>query len=43
MGAGDEVTFRYRVVLHKGNARAGRVRERYADWIAPPEAGVAEA
>ena len=34
--AGDEVTFRYRVVLHKGNARAGRVRERYADWIAPP-------
>jgi hypothetical protein len=36
--AGGEILFRYRIVLHKGDAAGGRVRERYLDWIAPPEA-----
>jgi hypothetical protein len=40
---GGELTFRYRVVLHKGNARGGRVRERWLDLAAPLTAEVAEA
>ncbi len=38
--AGREVTFRYRVVLHRGDARRGRVRERWGDLASPPEAEV---
>jgi len=36
----DELTFRYRVVLHKGGADSGRVRERWVDLASPPEAEV---
>jgi hypothetical protein len=37
--AGKSVTFRYRVVLHEGDEKQGRIAERYADYkneILPP-------
>jgi hypothetical protein len=40
---GEESTFRYRVILHKGNAQSGRVRERWVDLATPPEVEVTEA
>ena len=40
--AGGELLFRYRVVLHKGDAAGGRVRERFLDWIAPPVTAVVD-
>jgi hypothetical protein len=35
--AGQSVTFRYRVVLHEGDERSGRIAERYADYIKETE------
>jgi len=40
VAGGDELTFRYRVVLHKGGAKSGRVRQRWLDLASPPEAEV---
>jgi hypothetical protein len=31
--AGQSVTFRYRVVLHEGDEKQGRIAERYADYL----------
>ncbi len=31
--AGQSVTFRYRVVLHEGDEKQGRIAERYADYV----------
>lgn len=31
--AGQSVTFRYRVVLHPGDQKTGRIAERYADYV----------
>ncbi len=31
--AGQSVTFRYRVVLHEGDEKKGRIAERYADYV----------
>jgi hypothetical protein len=36
MPAGSELVFRYRLLIHKGDAKAGRVGERYHDYINPP-------
>lgn len=38
--AGGELVFRYRILLHKGDAEDGRVAARYVDWVAPPEVKV---
>jgi len=35
--AGQSVTFRYRVVLHDGDERQGRIAERYADYVKETE------
>jgi hypothetical protein len=34
--AGGSLTFRYRLLIHKGDARGGRVASRYHDYINPP-------
>lgn len=34
---GQRTTWRYRVYVHTGDARRGKVRERFLDFIAPPE------
>jgi len=34
---GKNLIFRYRLFLHKGNARKGRVKEAYHNYINPPE------
>lgn len=39
---GDTVTFRYRVFLHRGDAAAGKIAARWADFAAPPTVGVEE-
>ena len=36
LAAGEQATFRYRVLWHSGDAVAARVGERYLDWAAPP-------
>jgi hypothetical protein len=33
---GTTLTFRYRVLMHKGDAKEGRVDQHYHAWIAPP-------
>lgn len=33
---GETLSFRYRVVLHEGNAAAGQVNARYLDYVSPP-------
>jgi len=35
--SGDSVTFRYRIVLHEGDAETARVEELYAEFAAPGE------
>lgn len=37
--AGETMTFRYRVYLHRGDAAAGEVEARFADYAFPPAAG----
>ncbi len=37
---GEELTFRYRVFIHKGDAGEGKVKERYHDFINPPKISV---
>lgn len=34
--AGERITFRYRVVVHEGDAAEGRIREHYAAFAYPP-------
>lgn len=36
LGAGETWTFRYRLYLHRGDAAAGDVRNRYLCYVAPP-------
>ncbi len=36
LGANSQATFRYRVYIHRGGAREGRVAERFHDWVNPP-------
>ncbi len=38
--AGQELVFRYRVLVHAGGASEGRVREKYLDYVFPPAAVV---
>ncbi len=38
--AGGKLTFRYRVLIHAGQAEAGGVADRYLDWLFPPRASV---
>ena len=38
--AGETVTFRYRVFVHAGDASAGQMDERHADFAAPPSVAV---
>jgi len=38
--AGQNLTFRYRVLVHAGGAREGDVREKYLEWLFPPTATV---
>jgi Family of unknown function (DUF6807) len=40
--AGGRIRFRYRVLVHAGDASMGGVRDRYLDWIFPPTASVRE-
>jgi hypothetical protein len=35
---GQETTWRYRLSIHKGNAREGKVSNRFLDYVAPPRA-----
>ncbi len=37
---GDTLRFRYRVLIHKGDAKAGKVDEAYHAWIQAPQARV---
>jgi len=37
---GSTTTWRYRVFLHKGDARRGRVAERYIDFVFPPRVAI---
>ena len=34
--AHDAAAFRYRIILHEGNAESAGIRERYHDWVNPP-------
>lgn len=34
--AGEEATFRYRIVLHEGDAEHARICDRFVDWAWPP-------
>ena len=34
---GESITFTYRLLIHPGDARGGKVAERYLDYIAPPK------
>ena len=36
IGSGMELTFRYRVMVHRGDARRARIADRYNDYIHPP-------
>ena len=36
--AGETGTFRYRVAFHRGDARKGRIADRFNDWVGPPDA-----
>jgi len=38
--AGETFKFRYRVMIHKGTAKDGRVDEAYHAWIQPPKARI---
>jgi len=38
--AGESVTFRYRILIHDGDAVAANIAERYADYILPPDVKV---
>ena len=38
--AGQNLTFRYRVLVHAGGAREGDVRDKYLEWLFPPTATV---
>ncbi|MCK4284071.1 MAG: PmoA family protein, partial [Candidatus Brocadiae bacterium] len=38
--AGEHLCFRYRVLIHAGDAQEGSVREKYLEWIFPPSATV---
>ncbi len=40
--AGGRLRFRYRVHVHAGDAREGRVGEKYLEWLFPPRAAVQE-
>ena len=40
--AGQNLTFRYRVLVHAGGAAEGGVRDRYLEWTFPPSAAVLE-
>ena len=39
---GSQVTFRYRLYVHTGDATAGKVGERYHDYVNPPRVVVAD-
>ena len=41
MPAQSDVTFRYRLYVHAGDAARGRVREAYHDYVNPPHCSVA--
>ena len=38
---GQKTSWRYRLYIHKGNARQGKVAQRFHDFIAPPRVTVA--
>jgi len=38
--AGESLTFAYRIYIHPGDAQAGKVAERFHDYINPPEVEV---
>jgi len=38
--AGETLRFRYRVLIHRGNAEQGRVEDAYHAWVQPPAARV---
>ena len=40
--AGAAMTFRYRILVHAGNAAEGGVKNRYLDWVYPPATEVVE-
>lgn len=37
LAAGAEATFRYRIVLHAGDAVQAAIRDRFVDWAWPPQ------
>jgi hypothetical protein len=40
MSSGQNLRFRYRVLVHSGNAREGGVRSKYLEWLFPPTVNV---
>ncbi len=38
LGKGETLRFRYRLLIHSGNAQEGRVQARYLDFVSPPVA-----
>ncbi len=37
---GEEMNFRFRVLIHAGDAKTGKVGQKYHDFINPPEVKV---
>ncbi len=37
LNKGESLRFRYRLVIHEGDATHGEVRAKYLDWVAPPK------
>ena len=37
---GESITFKYRLLIHSGDAKIGKVAERYLDYISPPDVKV---
>lgn len=42
VAAGQDLTFRYRVLVHSGDVKEAAVADRYADYAAPPKAAWAQ-
>ena len=42
LGSGDSLRFRFRVLIHQGDARRGKVSEHYLAWAFPPGMTVEE-
>ena len=42
LASGETLTFRYRVLLHRGSCIDAEVGDRYLDYVAPPRVTITE-